>query len=77
VSLRGFYGYILLGAIIERVTGKDYNAYFEEHILRPAGMLSPGPAFLARRCERDTRKAYAAKISRLPIACGDHLPPRN
>ncbi len=37
------YGYILLGAIIERVTGKDYNSYFEQHIFRPTGMLSTSP----------------------------------
>jgi D-alanyl-D-alanine carboxypeptidase len=37
------YGYILLGAILERVSGKDYNAYFQEHIFRPAGMLSTWP----------------------------------
>jgi CubicO group peptidase (beta-lactamase class C family) len=37
------YGYILLGAIIEQVTGKSYAAYFEEQVFRPAGMRSTWP----------------------------------
>jgi CubicO group peptidase (beta-lactamase class C family) len=32
----------LLGAIIERVSGKSYETYIEEHILRPAGMEHSG-----------------------------------
>jgi D-alanyl-D-alanine carboxypeptidase len=34
------YGYILLGAIIEHVSGKNYNSYIEKHIFHLAGMLS-------------------------------------
>lgn len=32
------YGFILLGAIIEKVSGKDYYDYVTERILKPAGM---------------------------------------
>lgn len=32
------YGFLLLGAIIERVTGEDYYDHVTEHVLRPAGM---------------------------------------
>lgn len=32
-------GYGLLGAIIERVTGASYEAYMQEHLLGPAGMV--------------------------------------
>lgn len=32
-------GYILLGAIIEKVTGKSYYDYVRENIFKPAGML--------------------------------------
>lgn len=32
------YGFLLLGAIIERVTGENYYDYVTEHVLRPAGM---------------------------------------
>jgi CubicO group peptidase (beta-lactamase class C family) len=31
-------GFIVLGAIIERVTGQDYADYIREHIFKPAGM---------------------------------------
>jgi CubicO group peptidase (beta-lactamase class C family) len=32
------YGYLLLGAIVERARGRDYYDYVREHIYRPAGM---------------------------------------
>ncbi len=31
-------GYIVLGAIIERISGQDYYDYVREHIFKPAGM---------------------------------------
>ena len=34
------YGFILLGAIIERVTGQSYYDYVAEHVFKPAGMTS-------------------------------------
>ncbi|HEX8640808.1 MAG TPA: serine hydrolase domain-containing protein [Allosphingosinicella sp.] len=33
------HGFLLLGAIIQRVTGQDYYDYVAEHVLRPAGMV--------------------------------------
>ncbi len=32
------YGYMLLGAIVERASGRDYFDYVREHVYRPAGM---------------------------------------
>jgi len=34
------YGYILLGAIIERVTGQEFNTFYADNIFQPAGMHS-------------------------------------
>lgn len=36
------YGFILLGAVIERVTGKSYYDYVAEHVFKPAGMSRTG-----------------------------------
>ena len=36
------YGFILLGAIIEKVSGQSYYDYVREHIYQPAGMTSSG-----------------------------------
>lgn len=36
------YGFILLGAIIEKVSGQSYYDYVREHIYIPAGMTSTG-----------------------------------
>jgi CubicO group peptidase (beta-lactamase class C family) len=37
------YGFILLGAVIEKVSGARYDDYVREHIFVPAGMSSTGP----------------------------------
>ena len=36
------YGFILLGAVIEKVTGHSYYDYVQAHIYRPAGMTRTG-----------------------------------
>ena len=38
------YGFILLGAIIERVTGRSYDDHVGARVLAPAGMTSTGTA---------------------------------
>ncbi len=42
------YGMVLLGVVIERVTGETYYDYVDEHIYRPAGMTSSGSLSEAR-----------------------------
>jgi D-alanyl-D-alanine carboxypeptidase len=36
------YGFVLLGAVIERVTGQSYYDYVDKHIYEPAGMTRTG-----------------------------------
>ena len=36
------FGYNLLGRILEKVSGKSYEDYVQEHIFRPLGMLNSG-----------------------------------
>ncbi|HKU68365.1 MAG TPA: serine hydrolase domain-containing protein [Candidatus Baltobacteraceae bacterium] len=36
------YGFILLGAVIEKVSGESYYDYVREHVYAPAGMTSTG-----------------------------------
>ena len=36
------YGFILLGAVIEKVGRQDYSSYVREHVFTPAGMVSTG-----------------------------------
>ncbi|MEY2482841.1 MAG: hypothetical protein QOK24_1369 [Verrucomicrobiota bacterium] len=35
-------GYIVLGMVVEAVSGEDYYKYIEDHILKPAGMTHSG-----------------------------------
>ena len=42
-------GFVLLGAILERVTGKPYEAVFHERIFGPAGMPATSQAFASSR----------------------------
>ncbi len=36
------YGFVLLGAVVEAVSGQSYYEYVDEHIFAPAGMTSTG-----------------------------------
>ncbi|HEV7837637.1 MAG TPA: serine hydrolase domain-containing protein, partial [Gemmatimonadaceae bacterium] len=39
-------GYVVLGLLIERLSGSDYYTYVREHIFRPAGMTRTGSFFV-------------------------------
>lgn len=51
------YGYVLLGRVIEKVTGQTYEAYVKEKILRPVGVncMRIGHTLLAERAEREVK----------------------
>jgi CubicO group peptidase (beta-lactamase class C family) len=36
------YGFVLLGVVIEKVTGQSYYDYVQEHVYEPAGMTATG-----------------------------------
>jgi CubicO group peptidase (beta-lactamase class C family)/pimeloyl-ACP methyl ester carboxylesterase len=42
-------GYIVLGAIIEKLSGQSFHDYVREHIFKPAGMLNTGYNKTAQR----------------------------
>ena len=58
------YGFLILGAIIDRVCGESYYQYVQEHVYAPAGMTSTGsePEGVAvpRRSVGYTREGGAA-----------------
>lgn len=35
-------GFMVLGAVIEKVSGQDYYSYMQEHVFKPAGMSDTG-----------------------------------
>jgi D-alanyl-D-alanine carboxypeptidase len=39
-------GYVVLGLLIERLSGQDYYTYVRDHILEPAGMTRTGSFFV-------------------------------
>ena len=39
-------GYVVLGLLIERLSGQDYYAYVRDHILEPVGMTRTGSLFV-------------------------------
>lgn len=47
-------GYVVLGRIVERVSGEEYRAYLQRHIFGPAGMTRTG------FYDRDSLPAFAA-----------------
>lgn len=67
-------GYLLLGAVIEKVSGEDYYSYIREHIYKPAGMshsdsyeLDAEPANLATGYMDVANNSRRSNIFDLPV----------
>jgi N-acyl-D-amino-acid deacylase len=61
-------GYILLGQVIEKVSGQPYETYVRKHVLEPAGV---------RRAAVEPARAYLAGEARRYLAgLGQELPPQ-
>jgi CubicO group peptidase (beta-lactamase class C family) len=52
------YGYLLLGAVVEKVTGMSYHAYLAQAVLQPAG-ISEVEVFATRAAGRTAQQAIA------------------
>ncbi len=66
------FGYILLGAIIERVSGLDWAAYQQRHVFQPAGMVATSP--LAGFVDTATPLTGAMQTGLKPLAFYKGLP---
>jgi D-alanyl-D-alanine carboxypeptidase len=64
-------GYIVLGLIIEAVSGQDYYAYVREHIFRPAGMADTD-SFLVDEIVGNRAVSYTKEGGRLRSAMFEH-----
>ncbi len=53
-------GYILLGAIIEKISGKNYYDYVRENIFKPAGMMNTD-SFEADKLPANTANGYTKR----------------
>jgi len=69
--------YILLGLLVEKLTGLPFNQYVEEHIFKPCGMTGSGYFWLDNLPDRtaagyieDPDGSYRANIYSLPIVGG-------
>ena len=72
-------GYVVLGLIVEKVSGKEFHEYLRENIFGPAGMSDTGPyepnVAIPNRAIGYTRQAPGAAGSPQPVIA--KLPARN
>jgi CubicO group peptidase (beta-lactamase class C family) len=63
-------GYVLLGRVVEVVSGKSYEEYVTEKIYRPAGMNSTGFYQPSDKAEDFARGYYSADAQGCPVRGG-------
>ncbi len=68
------YGFVLLGVVIERATGKSYYEWVNDHVFVPSGMVATGsppedhpvPGLAVGYTRRDPTAAWAPNTEELP-----------
>jgi len=72
-------GYVVLGLIVEKVSGREFHDYLRENVFRPAGMENTGPyepaAAIPNRAIGYTRQGPDASAAPRPVMAD--LPARN
>ena len=64
------FGFILLGAIVEQVSGMAWDAYQEKHVFQPAGMASTSPLASADTTAPPLTGASQTGLKALPFYTG-------
>jgi len=59
-------GYVILGAIIEKLTGQSYHDYIREHVFAPAGMTGTFP-YDSRAIRADAAIGYTSQSLNAPM----------
>ncbi len=67
------YGFVLLGAIIEAVSGESYYDYVREHVFGPAGMTVYGLAARVRGRTEPFDRLHAFRLRRAIVAAQHRL----
>jgi D-alanyl-D-alanine carboxypeptidase len=69
------YGFVLLGAVVEKVSGQGYYDYVRDHLYEPAGMTGSG-SFLETEKTPNLAVGYTSEDTPSPVNNFDTLPMR-
>lgn len=64
------FGFILLGAVVEQISGMPWSAYLERHVLQPAGMTRTSPLASEEDTARPCTGAAQTGLRALPYYVG-------
>jgi D-alanyl-D-alanine carboxypeptidase len=64
------FGFILLGAVIEQVSGRRWDAYLQEQVFKPAGMTATSPLATPADTATPCTGATQTGLKRLPFYTG-------
>lgn len=66
------YGFVLLGAVVEKISGQSYYAYLDEHVFGPAGMTATSYPDIEHMS--GTARGYAQQSTGNLVSSADQLP---